>query len=80
MNDEQLFDFTNAVLATQSAILLGLINAKVVEADKMRAFLKSLIDDLKPEERKQAYGVCLYNVLSAIETMALPKPKPASLN
>jgi hypothetical protein len=80
MNDEQLFDFTNAVLATQSAILLGLIDAKVVEADKMRAFLKSLIDAMKPEERKEPYGVCLHNVLSVLETMTLPKPKPSSLN
>ena len=78
MNDERLFDFANAVLATQSAILLGLIDAKVVEADKMRAFLKSLIDAMKPEERKEPYGVCLYSVLSALETMTLPKP--SSLN
>jgi hypothetical protein len=62
MNDEQLFDFTNAVLAIQSAILLGLIDA------------------LKPEERKEPYGVCLHNVLSVLETMTLPKPKPSSLN
>jgi hypothetical protein len=79
-NEEKLFDFANAVLATQSAILLGLIDAKVVEPAKMRSFLQSLIDALKPEERNEAYGVCLYHVLSAIETMTLPKTKPAKLN
>jgi len=37
--------------------LLGLIDAKVVEPAKMRSFLQSLIDALKPEERNEAYGV-----------------------
>ena len=80
MNDEKLFDFANAVFATQTAILLGLIDAKVVDPKRMREFLQSLIDALKPEERNEAYGVCLYHVLSALETMTLPKPKPTTLN
>ena len=37
IKDEQLFDVANTVPATQNAILLGLIDAKVVEADKMCA-------------------------------------------
>jgi hypothetical protein len=79
-NEQQLFDFINAVLATQTAILLGMVDAKVVEPKPMRDFLQSLIDALNPEERKEAYGVCLHHVVSALESQALPRPKPIVLN
>ena len=39
-NEQQLFDFINAVLTTQTAILLGMVDAKVVEPKPMRDFLR----------------------------------------
>lgn len=77
---ERAFDFANAVLATQTAILLGLINAKVVTPEVMRQFLEGLIENLSPDERKEAYGVCLHSVLSGIEALTAVRPAPSKLN
>jgi hypothetical protein len=81
VNEQQLVNLSSAVLATQTAILAGLINAKLVDPRQMRDWLQSLIDDLKPEEREQAYGTCLKQVVLAIEKLALgERPKAPNLH
>jgi len=76
-NEQQLVNLVSAVLATQTAILVGMINAKLIDPLQMRDWLQSLIDALKPEERDDAYGTCLKQVVLAIEKNALgERPTP----
>ena len=80
MNEQQLVDLSSAVLATQLAILAGMIKAGVVDAKAMRDWIQSLIDDLKPEERQKMYGVCLAQVIVALDRGAGTKPMPPKLH
>ena len=74
-------DLASASLMTQVAILAGMINAKLVDAKQMRDWLQSLLDDLKPGERGQPYGVCLQQVIKALEAnLAGLRPAPPRLH
>jgi hypothetical protein len=64
----------SAVLATQIAILAGMIKARVVDAKQMRDWLQSLIDALPSSDRETPYGLCLQHVVFALERNALPHP------
>jgi len=52
--------------AVLTAVLLGLIAAKVVDGAALRGFLGELVKDLKPAERHGAYGHSLINLLAAL--------------
>jgi hypothetical protein len=52
--------------AVLTAVLLGLLGAKVVDGDALRNFLGELVKDLKPAERRGAYGHSLINLLAAL--------------
>jgi hypothetical protein len=56
-----------AALGVQVAILEGMINAGVVNAKAMRAWLQSLVDQLNPLERVQPYGRCLAQVIAHLD-------------
>ena len=81
VNEQQLLNLVSAVSAVQLAILAGMIRAGIVDPKQMRDWLQSLIDDLKPEEREQAYGVILKQAVIGIEKNALgQRPAPPSLH
>jgi hypothetical protein len=56
-----------AALAVQIGILQGMINAGLVDAKAMRAWLQSLVDQLNPLERVQPYGRCLAHVIERLD-------------
>jgi hypothetical protein len=56
-----------AALGVQVAILEGMINAGVVDAKAMRAWLQSLVDPLNPLERVQPYGRSLAHVIERLD-------------
>jgi hypothetical protein len=56
-----------AALLVQIGILQGMINAGLVDAKAMRAWLQSLVDQLNPLERLQPYGRCLAQVIERLD-------------
>lgn len=73
-------DLATGVMGAQIAILAGLINQKIVDPLQLRNWLKELIDDLKPEERTQPYGICLQQVVNGLEKNALRQTSPPKLH
>ena len=63
----RLGELAIAALGVQVAILEGMINAGVVNAKAMRAWLQSLVDQLNPLERVQPYGRCLAQVIAHLD-------------
>jgi hypothetical protein len=66
-----------AAAATQSllvAIVLGMVSARVIDADMLRTYLATLYAELSPIERHQAYGTSLSAMLAAIGTAPTPTP------
>jgi hypothetical protein len=49
-------------------ILQGMINAGLVDAKAMRAWLQSLVDQLNPFERLQPHGRCLAQVIERLDS------------
>lgn len=76
---ERLLDLVAGMHAAHTAFLLGMIDARVVDPDRMRAFLQALIDDLKPEERDGSYAFSLGQMIFAIEKKVIP-PAPKILH
>jgi hypothetical protein len=56
-----------AALLVQIGILQGMINAGLVDAKTMRAWLQSLVDQLNPLERLQPYGRGLAQVIERLD-------------
>jgi hypothetical protein len=71
---EQLKTTATALGSTQIAILWGLINAGLIEADRMRDWLQSVINALKDDESQQTFVVCLQVVVDSLERGALAQP------
>jgi hypothetical protein len=57
-----------AALLVQIGILQGMINAGLVDAKAMRAWLQSLVDQLNPLERVQPYGRSLAHVIERLDS------------
>jgi hypothetical protein len=64
---EAAAEMASSAHAVQIVILLGLVTAGVINAVPMRAWLQSLVDDLRPAERQQSYGRFLSQTITALD-------------
>jgi len=71
-------EFATATQALLIAVVLGMVSAKAIDGDAMRAYLASLYADLSPAERSQAYGYCLSSMLAALGSTPLDTPTTAA--